>query len=49
MILQELAIWLSPFIWGFAIGFFCYPSWKISKKIWQEAKKTRKEWSQPNG
>jgi len=49
MIWQEFKDWLNPFVWGLVIGFFWYPIWQISKKIWHEAGLARKEWSKPNG
>lgn len=39
---------LSPFIYGFAFGYFAYPIWKILKKVWQEAKLAKEQWRQPN-
>ena len=40
---------LGPFVWGFALGYFWYPLWELSKKIVSEAKKAKKEWRKPNG
>jgi len=40
---------VGPFAWGFVMGFFWYPIWTITKKIWSEAKLVREEWRQPRG
>ena len=40
---------LAPFIYGFIVGFFWYPVWKILKKIWSEAKLASSEWSKTDG
>ena len=33
-----------PFVYGFAIGYFYNPLWKLFKKIIDEAKTAKKEW-----
>jgi len=42
--MKEFVDFIEPFIYGFIIGFFWYPVWKILKKICSEAKKAREEW-----
>lgn len=42
--MKEFLDALGPFIYGFAIGYFWYPLWKLGKKIVSEAHKARKEW-----
>lgn len=40
---------LGPFAYGFALGYFWYPLWQLGKRIVEEAKLARQEWSKPNG
>jgi hypothetical protein len=40
---------LGPFVYGFVLGYFWYPLWTVGKKIVQEARKAKQEWSKPNG
>ena len=40
---------LGPFAWGFAVGYFWYPLWRLGKRIVEEAQAVRKEWRNPNG
>jgi len=47
--MQEFLNSIGPFSWGFALGFFWMPTWKILKKVWQEAKIAKEEWRKPNG
>jgi hypothetical protein len=35
---------LVPFVYGFAIGFFYNPLWKLFKRIVNEVKTAKKEW-----
>lgn len=35
---------LSPFIYGFVVGYFWYPLWELGKKIVNEARKAKEEW-----
>lgn len=43
--------WLSTewFIYGFVAGFVARPAWAVIKKIVQEARLARDEWSRPRG
>jgi hypothetical protein len=40
---------LEPFVWGFVIGFFWQPIWKLGKRIVEEVKLVREQWRQPRG
>ena len=40
---------LGPFAYGFVIGYFWYPLWKLGKRIVEEAKLARHEWKNPKG
>ena len=40
---------LTPFAYGFVIGYFWHPIWTLGKKIYQEAKLAKQEWRNPNG
>ena len=35
---------LEMFVYGFALGYFCNPVWRIIKKIIHEARLAKKEW-----
>ena len=38
---------LGPFIYGFVLGWFANPIWKILTKIVEEAKLAKDEWRKP--
>ena len=40
---------LAPFVYGFIVGFFWDPICTLTRRIYEEAKLARKEWSNPNG
>ena len=40
---------LGPFAYGFVIGYFWYPLWKLGKRIVEEAKLARHEWKNQKG
>lgn len=46
---QQFFDWLSPFIWGFLIGYLWFPVYKILKKIWYEVKLAQQEWKKSRG
>lgn len=35
---------LEMFVYGFVLGYFCNPVWRLIKKIINEAKLAKKEW-----
>ena len=35
---------ITPFVYGFMVGWLWYPIWQILKKIWSEAKKAQRDW-----
>lgn len=43
--------WLATewFIYGFAAGIAAVPGWHLTRRICQEAKIARDQWSQPRG
>lgn len=45
----EFLIAVEWFIYGFAAGFVAKPAWRLAKRIWQEARLARDQWSQPRG
>jgi hypothetical protein len=42
--MSEFVDALSPFIYGFAVGYFWYPLWQLGKKIVSEARKAKEQW-----
>ena len=40
---------LAPFVYGFIVGFFWNPIFTLARRIYEEAKLARKQWSNPNG
>lgn len=47
--MNEVIKWIEPFAYGFIVGYFWPPFWKIAKKICYEAKLASQEWKKPNG
>lgn len=47
--MQVFLNFIEPFIYGCILGFVWYPTLKLSRKIWAEAKKAQHEWSNPRG
>ena len=35
---------LEMLVYGFVLGYFCNPLWKLIKKIIEEAKTAKKDW-----
>lgn len=35
------------FVYGFGLGYFALPIWKLLTKIWEEAKIAKQEWRNP--
>jgi hypothetical protein len=46
---EDFKAWIEPFIYGLVVGFFWHPFWQILKKIWEEARIAKREWSKSNG
>ena len=40
---------LTPFAYGFALGYFWHPIWTLGKRIVEEAQLVRKEWRNSDG
>ena len=40
---------IGPFVYGFIVGFFWNPIFTLARRIYEEAKLARKQWSNPNG
>lgn len=46
---ENLASGAGTFIWGFAMGYFWFPVFRILKRIWREAKLAQQQWKNPHG
>lgn len=46
--MESILIAFEVFFSGFLVGYLWYPTWKIAKKVWYEAKLASQEWKKPN-